>query len=806
MPIRLPVRHLVVVAISMLALPAGAAAQAEFTTTDLRLRLDARGTVISLWDVANARERLAPGEPAPLLSIRAAGRTQAPATMAFNPRTGIVTLDFRPGGVKVGVRATAKPTHLVFEVVSVEPADAVEAVVWGPYPTTVGATVGEIVGVVREGTFALGLQVLNLKTRGGALLNDEGSDPSRGTLAQPARFGSVLQAFALDRTKPRTVAGWNGQFPGMPVPPMAGETVVGSKVALFASPADRALERIGVIEVAEGAPHPMIDGVWAKQWGDQGRSYLIAAFSESTVDELLAYTKRADLMTLYHPEPFATWGHYGLDPKAFPTGDEGMRRAVEKGRALGIRIGVHTLTNFINTNDAYVSPVPDPRLARTGSSPLAADVDAAATEIRVASPAYFANEKANWLHTVVIDRELIRYRSVSASEPWTLLGCERGAFGTTASPHRAGTAVGKLVDHPYKVFFPTIDLQDEIARNLAKWFNKTGVGQLDFDGREGCLASGQGDYAQDRFVQVFYDNLDHAVVNGTSTSSPYYWHTNSYCNWGEPWYGGFRESMQEYRIQNQALFDRNFVPNMLGWYRLTSTTSLAEMEWMLARAAGYGAGFAMSTTLEALRQNPDTPLLLDTIREWEAARRSGAFTPSQRERARNPRLEFHLERVQAGWQIFPFHDVGPFRHAQAERQPGEPASTTWAVDNADAAQPLQFRIQVSGAGSISKVHLDVGRAQSVDLAVTLAAGESLVFDASGLARVYDAKGRQKGVTRLDRPAPMLAAGRQEVSFDCAFAGDTPPVVDVTFRTRGTAEPVMPPTPTAAGRRDTSRRR
>ncbi len=81
----------------------------------------------------------------------------------------------------------------------------------------------------------------------------------------------------------------------------------------------------------------------------------------------------------------------------------------------------------------------------------------------MASPASFANEKANWMHTVVIDRELIRYRSVSTSEPWTLLGCERGAFGTTAAPHRASAAVGKLVDHPYKVFFPTIDLQDEIA-------------------------------------------------------------------------------------------------------------------------------------------------------------------------------------------------------------------------------------------------------------------------------------------------------------------------------------------------------
>ncbi len=287
MQTRLPIRIAILAAACVLSLPPRALAQAEFATDDLRVRLDARGSLVSLWDVAGARERLAAGEPATLLSIRAAGQTQAPAAMTYDRRTGVVTLDFRPGGVRVRLRAAAKPTHVVFEIVSAEPAGSVDAVIWGPYPTTVGATVGEIVGVVREGAFALGLQVLNLKTRGGALLNDEGSDPSRGTLAKAAPFGSVLQAFALDRTRPRTVAGWNGQFPDMPVPPMPGETVVGSKIALFASRADRALERIGAIEVAEGAPHLMIDGVWAKQWRDQGRSYLIAAFSESTVDELL---------------------------------------------------------------------------------------------------------------------------------------------------------------------------------------------------------------------------------------------------------------------------------------------------------------------------------------------------------------------------------------------------------------------------------------------------------------------------------------------------------------------------------------
>ena len=115
--------------------------------------------------------------------------------------------DFRPSGVKVRIRAAAKPTHLVFEIVSVEPAGSVDAVVWGPYPTTVGATVGEIVGVVRDGSFALGLQVLNLKTRGGALLNDEGSDPSRGTLAQG---GTLRQRAAGVRARPDEAAEGRG--------------------------------------------------------------------------------------------------------------------------------------------------------------------------------------------------------------------------------------------------------------------------------------------------------------------------------------------------------------------------------------------------------------------------------------------------------------------------------------------------------------------------------------------------------------------------------------------------------------------
>ena len=772
--------------------PSPAGAQMDLASDGLRVRIGARGQVASLVNPVSGREYLAPGQPAPLIAIMVRGEVEAPSALAWDGRTGVATLRYERSAVRLRVKATAKPTHLVFEIAGVEPANLVDAAIWGPYPTTIREIVGEIVGVVRDREHAIGLQVLNIKTLGGYPVNDEGSDPSRSSVAQGREWGSVLQAFALDRSRPRVVSGWNGQFPNMPVEPVAGETIVGSTMALFGVPASGALERIGAIEVAEGLPHPTIDGAWVKTWRDLGRSYLIASFTEDTADELLAFTTRAGLMSLYHPEPFASWGHYALDPKAFPNGNAGMRRVVEKGRALGVRIGAHTLTNFINTSDPYVTPRPDPRLARTGSSVLTADIAAAATEIPVASPEYFANEKANWLHTVVIGDELIRYRAVSASAPWALLDCQRGAFGTQPAPHVKGSAVGKLLDHPYKVFFPTLGLQDEIAMRLAGFFNDTGVSHMDFDGHEGCWAAGQGDYGLERFAKVFYDHLTAPVINGTSTSEPFYWHINTYCNWGEPWYGGFRESMQEYRIQNQALFARNFIPHMLGWYKLTATTSLAEMEWMLARAAGHNAGFAMSTTLPELRRNPDTGILLDSIREWETARRGGAFSAEQRERLKDSGLEFHLEpRGPGAWLLYPFHASPRLVHERAERQPGEPTAARWSLTNPDAEQPLQFRVQAVGAaGSVSRLALELDASAEVVFPVELQAGEALVVNGTQTARVYDAKGRQRGTVAAEGPIPALAPGAHSVTFDCAFTGDTPPRVEVTFSTRGTPEPVV----------------
>ncbi len=168
------------------------------------------------------------------------------------------------------------------------------------------------------------------------------------------------------------------------------------------------------------------------------------------------------------------------------------------------------------------------------------------------------------MNTVVIAEELIRYSAVSARAPWQLLDCERGAWGTRAAAHVGGQAVGRLLDHDYKVFLGDADLSREIARNVASLFNDSGSLQLSFDGLEGNWSTGQGQYGCALFTKAWYDalapELRGRVINDASGPGHFSWHIYTRMNWGEPWYAGFRESQTLYRFKNQFYFERNLMP------------------------------------------------------------------------------------------------------------------------------------------------------------------------------------------------------------------------------------------------------
>src|SRR5579864_2553420 len=116
----------------------------------------------------------------------------------------------------------------------------------------------------------------------------------------------------------------------MPVAAIKGETVVGSKIALFTCDEPKTLDLIEAITLDEKLPYPTINKTWFKKSPEYGRSYLISSFGEQDIDEMIAYTQKAGLISLYHEGPFKSWGHYILDPKFFPNGKDGLKKCVEK--------------------------------------------------------------------------------------------------------------------------------------------------------------------------------------------------------------------------------------------------------------------------------------------------------------------------------------------------------------------------------------------------------------------------------------------------------------------------------------------
>ena len=205
--------------------------------------------------------------------------------------------------------------------------------------------------------------------------------------ARPRIFGSSIQAFTRNRAEDRVIANWNHDRYVAPAYDDGG--LVGSKIALFGCIRENTLQTIGVIELGEGLPHPLVDGQWIKEAPVVNSAYLIMGFGEDTIDRCLDITELSGLNYLYHSDPFDTWGHYEVKPHFFPNGNEGLKACVEKAEARGIKLGVHTLSNFINTRDADGSPGPDQRLAKVGSSELVSAIAAYQQGIEIASPDFF---------------------------------------------------------------------------------------------------------------------------------------------------------------------------------------------------------------------------------------------------------------------------------------------------------------------------------------------------------------------------------------------------------------------------------
>jgi len=693
---------------------------------------------------------------------------------------------------------------LKFELLSVTSDKDIEMVIWGPYPTTISKIIGETVGVVRGEEFAIGLQALNPKTLGGYPWNDNDCMPQldifenedysdlseegkryvlyRVEAAKPEEFGSSLQAYCRNREKDRITENWNHDQYLVPAYDDGG--VIGSAIALFGCPVNNTLDALEQIEISEDLPHPFIDGVWGKKSPTASSSYLILGFGEDDIDKAIAYTKQAGLDYLYHPGPFETWGHFKLNAQ-FPGGKEGLKNCVMAAEEEGIFVGVHTLSNFITTNDAYVTPVPDERLAKVGSTILTQKLLESDKELFIQEPTVFRNIKNNSLKTVLVGNELIRYGSVSDSHPWKLLDCQRGAYGTTPANHKKGVQISLLADHAYKVFLTNADLTKEVAVNIADLYNETGLRQISFDGLEGNRSTGMGNYGEILMATSWYDNLNDDVrshfIADASRTSHYFWHIYTRMNWGEPWYAGFRESQTEYRFKNQAYFERNLMPGMLGWFLMTETTSLEDIEWMLAKAAGYHAGFGFVSNYEAFEKNGITDEILQQIKTWEEARISGVFNEEEMQNLRDTQKEFQLQKMaEKEWKLTEIHSF-KMDHIKKEKQPGEPVFSSLTFNNPGKETNLQI-ILTAVDGDCSDISLEMDNYRKLEIPKELKEGQIMKFGMDNKMMLYS----DTWQLLLEQPVEsfIISPGEHKLILDADFNKSKDAVLKLEVRMEG----------------------
>lgn len=735
-------------------------------TDSFAIGIDKTGCIRSMED-ANKKSFLPAGHACPVLSIVISGKTVGPTGAQWSGKN--LELSYEPAGVKAVIAVVAKKTHLTFELLSVTPKEKVEMVIWGPYTSTSNQNVGGMTGIIWDAEFAMGLQVLNPKTISPA----------------PGQPENALSACCRDKERPTQVSSYGHTF----TVSFPGESVIGSKIALFGCPTGKVLDTISGIEVAENLPHVTLNGKWAKAL--PGVPYLGFEFGEDTIDQFIKVAVDAGIPFIYHPSPWETWGHFEPKKSQFPHGRAGFKACVDKAHKAGLRVGVHTLGTFITGDDAYVTPKPDPRLASSGGSKLSKELNDKDTVLEVADGSAFSAPGQK--KVIRLGEELLTYNSVVGDKPARLEGCARGAFGTKPQTHASGTEIVRLIVTEFfsPIFLGNRELNREIAQRGAKNCIEFGLDKYEFDGVEGTGSCGL-EYSVAEFAKTWYDALGDKkgkVMLGGSGLDNYTNHIMDCVNWGEPWGDVFRKGMLSYRFMRMEQYKRNMLPHMLGQYAAQvyaiagpsqpgqNRCRVEDIEWLMALRTGHDAGFSLTFTpdweayLRGKQGSPIDALMLPNISEitaamnaWETAYQAKAFSTDLKKLLGDPNREFHLvKRSPASWTLYPIHMAQGTLDA---------ANRALKTDNPYDNAPVTFVI-FNLSSPASNIALKLPGNVTADLkGVALKGGEILKYTGDNEATIYNSNWGKQRTVKIDSKLLTLKKGPADVGVEWTGAADS----------------------------------
>lgn len=787
-----------------------------------KISIDKQGELIELLEKKTGKNLLIPGYNVSLLTVQSGGTDYT--STSWKRKGEILKFKFDLLEAEISVEVTSNPKYLSFKIIEVTSEKLIDKVVFGPYHVLPSEKIGKSIGIAYDDSTAIGLMGLNLKSRGGfEIVRRE----RFGNTATKIEGGISLTGFVRNRSTFRVVDNYV-QTLGQAVPVNDSDAkIVGAKFAFYCVPASMVTEVVEEIILQENLPYIKTKDVWNKVSDYSSSSKLIMSYNVNNIDACIAIAQKAGISCIYHGGIFKTWGNFEVEAKDFPNGYQSVRECSDIAEKHGINLGAHTLTNFITTNDAFVTPKPHPGLVLAGITKLEKSITATDNELvlqdMMVRPAYHLPklEKANsrWReHTAVkIGNEIIEYFFVTTNDQLILKECKRGAFGTTAAEHKKGAEIGRLISHSYKVFFPDINLQDQMSKNLAKFFNETNLKRISFDGIEGGLISGHGRYAADRFVKVFFDNLeDKNIVANSSDVTHFGWHYLANESWGEPWTSSnFREAHLSHRLEVQKSLKEDLLPRKMGQFSINKKTTKKDIEWIMGLCAGYDAGVDFYISPNFIEINKEASAILSELKKWEEARMKGMFTQEQKEKLRDPYTFYGLDKSKEGLRLVFIESWVPeggrtqgedesntlpasilksssktpvsldYKHTNMTTEPGLPTSSSWEYFCAGKKQKLQYviRLPKTSKEAVKGIYLKIGT-QKISIPFTLEPGDYIVNTGDETYKHYSADNRIKNEAVLIGGGFTVNEGRNLIEFDYKGKGRVAgPEVIVNFCTK-----------------------
>jgi hypothetical protein len=163
-------------------------------------------------------------------------------------------------------------------------------------------------------------------------------------------------------------------------------------------------------------------------------------------------------------------------------------------------------------------------------------------------------------------------------------------------------------------------------------------------------------------------------------------------------------------------------------------------------------------------------VLLDAVRQWETARRSGAFPKAMKAELQDIRREFHLAADGDGhsWRLYPVHIT-----RERSGRPEAPAFRSIRFDNPYGAQPLSWILHSTGKSDVTGLTIQIDGREALLSPVSLAPGSILRYDGGEEAVLCDANWHPSGSVPVNTAAGRVPAGLATVHVSHRSTGGDP---------------------------------